>query len=81
MNLKSRFLTSIAMISATLVGSSFYSAPSYAQTASQGSSLVDLGVLAGVGFLSSDLGSQVIIGVDGGYKLFPSIRVGGYFNL
>jgi hypothetical protein len=79
MNFKSRILVGFGVMT-TLVGGALYSAPSYAQATSSGSSLIDVGALVGVGFLNKDLGNQIDLGVDAGYKILPNIQVGGYFT-
>jgi hypothetical protein len=81
MNLKSRFFFTLTMISATLVASSFYSSPTYAAVSSNtgtGGTLGYAGALLGVGFLNNNGGTQINLGLDGGYKLAPTYGVGAY---
>jgi hypothetical protein len=90
--MKSKLLATL-VISATLVGSAFYSAPSYAATGGSannsgalfgnpgtGSSLFSLGALLGFGFVSNNGGTQLVLGANGDYKLAPTYGVGGYFS-
>lgn len=81
--MKLNLVLTAAAMSTTLMGSAFYSAPSYAQASSgnsPSSSMLFGGALLGVGFLNNNGGTQLAVGLNGGYKIAPTYSVGGYFT-
>jgi hypothetical protein len=77
----------VLMVSVTLVGSFYYSAPAAADNSGAlfgnpgtGSSKFNVGALAGLGFVSGSLGTQLVLGLNGEYKLAPAYGVGMYFT-
>lgn len=77
-----RLLMTVGTISATLMGSAFYSAPSFAQASSSdtNSSMIYAGALLGVGFFNNNGGTQIGFGFDGGYKLTSDWGAGLYLT-